>query len=167
MQGQQWHYNLINFNSTHIVSPLTLAVRCCVTVTGTLLLQYKLPSFSVQALLSAASNGYTVEATESGTAAYRTSTSYDPAAKQFHIKFANYNASSITYAVTFADGIEIGSTFTMDLLYSSSGPGAYNTLDNPNAVAPTHAANVDSSKLASLAVPEWSLLVVHVDCTSC
>jgi len=108
-----------------------------------------------------------VDMTLQGVPAQRAVTSYHAGSHQFHIKIANYNNASLTYDIQFASGITVAATYTLDVLWSNQGPGAYNTLDDPTNVAPVRSHNLDTKGLSSLRVPEWSFVIVHIACESC
>jgi alpha-L-arabinofuranosidase len=149
VHGTQWHFNLINFNATHL---------------------YTLPSYQAQSMFRAKLGDHTLLSQRDGGHPHWSATasvSSTLQAKHAHrfttivVKLANYHRAQLLVDVRLMGW---GGLHGVDAsVLTADDPDAENTLDQPERVVPTRldlSWQSDANAVA-VAMPPWSIVVVE------
>ena len=143
LEASQWHYDLINFNSSA---------------------SFALPSYYLQRMFRRARGDYTVASAAQGSDLTMAVATVNASAGLLHVKLVNYDAAPHTVSCALSGFAGLGSSADWEILTSSDGAAAQNTLDGPTHVATASMPAVSLLPNASFTVqlPAWSASVITV-----
>ena len=144
VNGTQWGYNLINFDSSRL---------------------YALPSYYMQQMFRDAAGQFLLDSKLGGTAI--TMATAGMQRSDVVVKLVSYSGNATTVTVSLTGfSVAAGDSATLQVLSSSSGPDAANTLLAPEFVTPVTSQSALSNNEVTVNVPAWSIIVLRIPTTN-
>ena len=141
VNGTQWGYNLINFDSSRL---------------------FALPSYYMQQMYREAAGEFLLKSTLSSAGVIMATAAAQ--GSDLVLKFACYSPNATDLSISLSGFTEVAQTSapaTLQILSSAAGATAGNSLSNPTAVAPTTTA-VKTGASFDLLLPAWSIAVLRI-----